>query len=260
MVVIRPILARAPVFCFPGRGYPYIVGAESTLGMGMNMRDIDRRAFVGMSLAGASAFCLPPSLALATQCVTGPLPGFLPNSLTVDCASKRNFQSFRQNPDYLGLACVVSMNTVRGGIGSYPAGSLFLFPWIKPKAQGLKGRTWPAVLPLNASQVVNANPIPNATLPLDEYLCRVVLQAPGTSFIGCQIDQPFNSADAKLQWFTNVDKLPDGKGVGIDWTSANLNAPWFGGSRWIPNTEACHGNGWRALIIAALDRASRPAC
>ena len=65
-------------FCFPGRGYRYIVGTESTLGMGMNMRDIDRRAFVGMSLTGASAFCLPPSLALAAQCVTGPLPGFLP--------------------------------------------------------------------------------------------------------------------------------------------------------------------------------------
>ena len=80
------------------------------------MREIDRRAFVGMSLAGASALCISPALA-ATQCVTGPLPGFLPNSLTVDCASKRNFQSFRQNPDYLGLACVVSMTMVRGGIG-----------------------------------------------------------------------------------------------------------------------------------------------
>src|SRR5262249_48166328 len=153
------------------------------------------------------------------------------------CASQRNFQSFRQNPDYLGLACVVSMTTVRGGNGSYPAGNLFLFPWLKPKAQALKGRTWPAVLPANATQVVNSSPIPNAALPLDEYLCRVTLQAPAASFIGCQIDQPFNAADAKLTWFTNVDKLADGKGVGIDWTSPNLNAPWFGGSRWIPNTE-----------------------
>jgi hypothetical protein len=228
--------------------------------MGINMRDIDRRAFVGMSLAGASAFCLPPSLALAAQCVTGPLPGFLPNSLTVDCASKRNFQSFRQNPDYLGLACVVSMTMVRGGKGSYAAGNLFLFPWLKPKAQALKGRTWPAVLPANATQVMNANPIPNATLPLDEYLCRVVLQAPAMSFIGCQIDKPFNSAEAKLNWFTNVDKLSDGKGVGIDWTSANLNGPWFGGSRWVPNGDACNGKAWRAVIIAALNRASTPAC
>src|SRR5262249_53035058 len=146
--------------------------------MGLNMRDIDRRAFVGMSLAGASsAICFSPSVAFAQQCVSGSLPGFLPNSLSVDCASQRNFQSFRQNPDYLGLACVVSMTTVRGGNGSYPAGNLFLFPWLKPKAQALKGRTWPAVLPVNATQVVNSSPIPNAALPLDEYLCRVTLQA-----------------------------------------------------------------------------------
>jgi hypothetical protein len=224
------------------------------------MRDIDRRAFVGMSLAGASALCISPALAAMQQCVTGPLPGFVPNSLTVDCASKRNFQSFRQNPDYLGLACVVSMTMVRGGIGSYQAGNLFLFPWLKPKAQALKGKTWQAVLPLNASQVVNASPIPNATLPLDEYLCRVVLQAPGMSFIGCLVDKPFSSADAKLNWFTNVDKLADGKGVGIDWTSPNLNAPWFAGSRWIPGTEACNGKAWRAVIVAALNQASMAAC
>ncbi len=224
------------------------------------MRDIDRRAFVGMSFAGASALCLPPSLALAQQCATGPLPAFMPNSLTVDCASKRNFQSFRQYPDYLGLACVVSMTTVRGGIGSYPAGNLFLFPWRKPKAQVMKGRPWPAVMPINATQVVNSSPIPNAALPLDEYLSRVVLQAPAMSFIGCQIDKPFSAADAKLNWFTNVDKLADGKGVGIDWTSANLNGPWFGGSRWVPNTDACNGKACRAVIIAALNRASAPAC
>ena len=54
--------------------------------------------------------------------------------------------------------------------------------------------------------------------------------------------------------------VADGKGIGIDWTSANLNGPWFGGSRWVPNSDACHGKGWRALIIAALSRASTPAC
>jgi hypothetical protein len=224
------------------------------------MRELDRRAFVGMSLAGASAVCLAPSWALAQQCVGGPLPGFMPNSLTVDCASKQNFQAFRQNHDYLGLACVVSMTTVRGGRGSYQAGNLFLFPWLKPKAQALKGRVWPAAVPLNATQVVTSSPIPNAALPLDEYLCRVVLQAPGMSFIGCQVDKPLSAAEAKLNWFTNVDKLADGKAVGIDWTSANLNAPWFGGSRWVPNTDACNGNAWRAVIIAALNQASTPAC
>src|ERR1700693_2791527 len=49
---------------------------------GDNMYDLDRRAFVGGSLAAASAFCFPSSLAAAQQCVSGPLPGFMPNSLT----------------------------------------------------------------------------------------------------------------------------------------------------------------------------------
>lgn len=221
------------------------------------MSDLDRRAFVGMSLGGVSALCLAPSLAAAAQCVTGGLPGFLPNSLTVDCASKRNFQAFRRNPDYLGLAGAVSMSFVRGKFGSYPAGNLFLFPWLKPKGQG---RPLPALMPTNATQVVNAAPIPDATLPLDEYFCRFVLQAPWTSFIGFQVDQPYGRADAGRDWFSNVDKLADGSGVGIEWTSANLNNPWFGGSHWIPNTDACGGNAWRAVIIAGLNQASVGAC
>jgi hypothetical protein len=223
------------------------------------MRDLTRRAFVEMSLGGAAAASLAWPAA-GQQCATGGLPGFQPNSLTVDCASKRNFQAFRQYPEYLGLAGAVSMSFVRSNRGSYPAGNLFLFPWLKPKGQSLKGRTWPAVVPLNPAQVVTSSPIPSAALPLDEYLCRVVLQAPGTSFIGFQVDKPFGAAEAKLRWFTNVDKLADGKGVGIDWTSPNLNAPWFAGSRWIPNTDACNGKAWRAVIIAGLSQASVPAC
>jgi hypothetical protein len=225
----------------------------------MVMRDLSRRAFVGTSLAGLSALCVPPSLAAAAQCVTGPLPAFLPNYLTVDCASKRNFQSFRQYSDYLGLAGVVSMTTVKGGRGSYPAGNLFLFPWLKRKAQLLTGRTWPAYLPLNTAQYVTATPIPNATLPLDEYFLRFDLQAPWTSFIGFLVDNPFSPFDARFDWFTNV-KLADGKSVGIDWTSSNLNNPWFGGSHAIPSTEACNGKTWRALIIAGLQQASHPQC
>jgi hypothetical protein len=229
--------------------------------MGLVMSDLSRRAFVATSLGGISALCLSPSLAAAAQCVTGALPGFLPNSLTVDCASKRNFQAFRQNTEYLGLAGVVSMTTVRGSQGTYPAGNLFLFPWVKPKGQALKGRTWTAVLPMNATQVVNSSPIPNATLPLDEYFCRYVLQAPWTSFIGFQLDKPYGKSEAGLGWFTNVDKLADGKGVGVDWTSPNLNNAWFGGSHWIPNTDACNGNAWREVIIAALrHQASVSAC
>lgn len=221
------------------------------------MTGYNRRTIVGMSVGGLAALAMPPSVAAAAQCVTGGLPSFLPNSLTVDCASKRNFRAFRQYPDYLGLAGVVSMTFVRGKYGSYQAGNLSVFPWIKPKGQG---RTFAAALPTDATAFLNASPIPNATLPLDEYFCRYLLQVPWTSFIGFLIDQPYNTSDSKLAWFSNVDKLSDGAGVGIDWTSSNLNNPWFGGSRFIPNTDACDGKTWRSLIVSALNQASVGAC
>jgi hypothetical protein len=221
------------------------------------MTDYNRRTFFAMSVGGAAAFALPSSLAAAAQCVTGPLPAFLPTSLTVDCASKRNFRTFRQYPAYVGLAGVVSMSFVRGSNGSYPAGNLFLFPWIKPKGQG---RTFAAVVPTNATSYINASAIPDATLPLDEYFCRYRLQAPLTSFIGFQVDGLFNAADSQRAWFSNVDKLADGSGIGIDWTSCNLNTPWFAGSNWIPNTNDCSGSAWRKLIISGLSQASVGAC
>jgi hypothetical protein len=216
-----------------------------------------RREFVGLSIGGLSALSFPP-LAIAaaqapTQCVTGPLPGFLPNRLTVDSASKQNFQFFRRYTDYLGLAGAVSMTFVRGNVGSYPAGNLFLFPWLKPKGQALR-EPWPAVVPTDSTLFFHSKPIPDATLPLDEYFCRIVLKAPWASFIGFQVDAP--SGDARRDWFTNVDKLADGKGAGIDWTSANLNQPWFGGSHWIPSVDTCNGQAWRQLIIDGLNQAS----
>src|SRR6202012_1120148 len=79
-----------------------------------------RRAFVGASIVTAAT--LPQSiaaLAAPAKCVAGPLPAFLPNRLTVDCASRMNFRLFRKNPDALGLAGVVSMTFVRGKIGTY---------------------------------------------------------------------------------------------------------------------------------------------
>jgi hypothetical protein len=210
-----------------------------------------------MSAAGLSAACFPPSAIAAAQCVTGPLPPFMPTSLTVDCASKQNFQMFRKNSDLVGLAGAVSMSFVRARRGTYSAGNLFLFPWIKPKGQG---KIFPAVMPVNATQFVSASPIPNGYLPLDEYFCRFVLQAPWMSFIGFLVDIPFGPSDATRDWFTNVDKLADGGGVGIDWTSPNLNDPWFGGSHWIPNDDTCGGNTWRKLVMAGLDQAAVGAC
>src|SRR5947209_9798581 len=177
------------------------------------MSDLSRRAFLGASLIAAETLRQPVP-AFAAQCVTGPLPGFLPNRLTVDCASRLNFRTFRQNASYLGLTGLVSMTYIRGKYGSYSAGNLFLFPWLKPKGLALgAGTAWPALMPINATQYRQANPIPIATLPLDEYFCRIVLRAPWPYFIGFAVDEPFGKDQATLAWFSNVDKLADGAGV-----------------------------------------------
>ena len=196
-----------------------------------------------------------PARAIAAQCVSGGLPAFLPNMLTVDCASRRNFQLFRQNSGHLGLAGVVSMSFVRGKFGSYEAGNLFLFPWLKPKGQALgAGKVWNSVVPTSATAVRAASPIPGSTLPLDEYFCNFVLQAtPLNTFIGFAVDVPFGKLDAKLGLYSNIDKLADGKPVGIDWASSNLNDQWFGGDRQIPATAACNGSAWRQLIANGLN-------
>lgn len=221
------------------------------------MAEYSRRTFVSASVAGLCATAMPSALQAAARCVTGPLPGFQPTWLSVDCASKRNFLTFRRYSDAVGLTGVVSMSFVRGSQGTYPAGNLFLFPWLKPKGQG---RDLPAVMPVNANQVLNATPIPDATLPLDEYFLRFVLKAPCTSFIGFQVDVPYMASDVPRDWCSNVDKLADGKGIGIDWTSHNLNGPWFGGSNWIPGTDACGGAAWRKVVVAGLGQAAVAAC
>jgi len=225
------------------------------------MKMLNRRAFVGASIAAVETLRHPFLADAAPQCVTGALPAFLPNRLTVDCASRQNFRMFRENSTYLGLTGVVSMTFVRGKYGSYSAGNLFLFPWLKPKGRALRAaKQWGSVLPTSATASTSASPIPGATLPVDEYFCRIVLQSPWTSFIGVMVDEPYNKSDARLDWFSNVEKLADGKGVGIDWTSPNLNNPWFGGSRYIPNTDDCSGGVWRKLIAEGLMQASVPSC
>jgi hypothetical protein len=226
-----------------------------------HMSNLDRRTFLGGSL-GALAVVAQPATALAqTQCVSGSLPAFLPARLTVDCASRNNFKQFRQNAGYLGLAGTVSMSSVRGKFGSYPAGNLFLFPWLKPKGVALgQTKVWGALMPTSATAAKQASPIPNATLPQDEYFCNVVLQASPNVFIGFAADVPFNTLEAQLGLYTNVDQLADGQPMGLDWASSNLNNPWFGGSRAIPETEVCNGSAWRKLIVDGLNQASVGAC
>jgi hypothetical protein len=224
------------------------------------MSDLSRRAFLGTSLAAIETLRQPVA-AWAAQCVTGGLPGFLPNRLTVDCASRVNFRTFRQNTSYLGLTGVVSMTFVRGSRGTYPAGNLFLFPWLKPKGAALgAGKAWNCAMPTSPTLSAAASPIPGTALPTDEYFCRLVVQAPWTSFIGVMIDEPHSASDARLAWFSNIDRLADGKGVGIDWTSSNLNHPWFGGSHFIPNSDICYGKAWRQLIAEGLMQASSGVC
>jgi hypothetical protein len=221
------------------------------------MSGIDRRAFFGMSLGAVSMLRNPASaFAQNAACVPGGMAQFLPVRLNVDCASRRNFQLFRKNTGDVGLAGVVSMSFVRGKIGSYDAGSMIVFPWLKPKA---RTAALPAQVPVNSLQFIPSSPIPDATLPLDEYVCNYRLQAPPALFIGFQVDVPYSRLEARFDWFSNA-KLADGKSVGVDWTSSNLNNPWFGGSRFIPNKDTCNGLAWRKLILDGLNQASTGLC
>ena len=222
------------------------------------MGSFSRRGFLAAS-SSAAALLHPVTHVFAQSCVTGSYPAFLPNYLTVDCASKRNFALFRQNAAYLGLAGVVSMTAVRAKTGRFDAGNLFLFPWLKPKGIALN-KAWNAALPASATTYKSANPIPGAALPQDEYFCNFLLGAAPTMFIGFAVDVPFDALEAKIGLYSNVAKLADGKPVGIDWASSNLNHPWFGGSRQIPATATCNGAAWRKLISSGLDLASTAAC
>src|ERR1700710_2462055 len=128
------------------------------------MSGFDRRAFFGMSVGAVSMLRNPGSAADQTPaCVTGGMAQFLPVRLNVDCASRRNFQMFRKNTSDLGLAGVVSMSFVRGKLGSYNAGSMIVFPWLKPTG---KSAALLAAVPVDGVQFVGFAPIPDATLPL----------------------------------------------------------------------------------------------
>jgi hypothetical protein len=222
------------------------------------MSGLGRRAFLGVAAGAMSMLRYPLSAAAQTPaCVPGGMAQFLPVRLNVDCASRRNFQLFRKNTANVGLAGVVSMSFVRGRYGNYDAGSMIVFPWLKPK--GRNDAELPAVMPVNGTQFVSAAPIPDATLPVDDYFCIFRLQAPTAMFIGFQVDVPYGVLEGQFDWFSNV-KLADGKSVGIDWTSSNLNNPWFGGSRFIPNKDTCNGPAWRKLIVDGLMQASSGLC
>lgn len=224
------------------------------------MQSVSRRLFVGGSASALATLNCQPAFA-AAQCVTGPYPAFTPKSLTVDCASRHNFRLFRANPASMGLTGLVSMTSVRGRWGHYSAGNLFLFPWLKPPGLALGANyDWRSLMPVSATKSMAAGPIRGWTLPLDEYFVRYQLQAPTTAFIGFRADVPFGLNDSRRAWFTNVAQFADGQGLGVAWTSSNLNHPWFAGSRWIPKDQTCGGAAWRKLIVDGLQQASSRVC
>jgi hypothetical protein len=218
------------------------------------MSTIDRRALLSASIGGLAVFGNRAALA-ALQCAQVGVP----SRLTIDCSVARNLQLFLKRENLFGLTGLVSMAAVDGDLGSYAAGSLFVYPWLKSKNQGralaAEMRQYQAFLP----GPIAANPLPNMGVPLDEQFCTYGLQAPPQDFIGFSIDVARTAHDPKLPWYSLVDGV-GGRTVGIDWASANLNGRWFGGNRAIPSGSECNGQHWRSLIVDGLRRASTMAC
>ena len=142
------------------------------------MGKLSRRAFLGAPLAAAETLRQSIPAFAAPQCVTGSYPGFLPNRLSVDCASRQNFRLFRQSQISRSDRCGehdVCARQVRelSGRKSLP------FPWLKPKGRSLPARRRIAQ-PHQRDTLDAARPIPDATLPADEYFCRLTLRRLGT--------------------------------------------------------------------------------
>lgn len=231
------------------------------------MSKLDRRAFLFASVGALSATGGFAHAAPALQCSSPSVPAaIVPNRLLVDCAARLNFKLFRANPDYVGLTGLVSLNVVKAKLGTYPAGTMMLFPQLKPKGVALgANRVWPSYVTAadpatGASTLRQVDAIRMQTLPADDYFCLVVLSAPSSFFIGFSVDAASDPVPGNQTWVSNVEKLADGKGVTVGWSSANFNAPWFGGSRWIPADDQCQGKAWRAVIIDGLSQASIGAC
>ena len=214
------------------------------------MSDLSRRSFIATSV-GALSLLHDPLRALACSELEG---AGLASRLNIAQSTRRNLRTFVESKGALGLAGLVSMTAVTGELGSYDANALFLFPWVKAHAPAPLPA---AYLPVGNEEVAAATPFTPAGIALDEHFCRFVLKAPPENFIGFVVDTPVPAYLARHPWFTNVDDLAAGKGVGIHWTSGNLNPPWFAGSTWIP-PETGYGAYWRNRIVDGLREAASP--
>jgi hypothetical protein len=210
------------------------------------MDRLNRRSFLMISAAGVGAI---PGMGTAFAS-TGLASIGRPHSTPFNLSNALNLRLFLQDRAAIGLAGLMSMEAAEGGFERYPAATLLLFPF-KRYADGV---TLPAFLPGRGGMDRPIATVAMTTLglPPDEFLCHYVLNAPRQSFIGFELDAAISRGADKRPWHNNIELGDDT--VAVRWTSANLNHPWFAGSRWIPDNE--HGNAWRARIIAGVRRAA----
>ena len=210
------------------------------------MKTPSRRAFLATSAGGLCAICSAGTAFAALQ--VGSIES--PVTLRISLANALNFQLFAQNRSTLGLTAVMAMRPVDGRLGSYPASSLFLFPFNRDATSARELAHLPG--PDAASPLIQTAPMTTLGLPPDEFFCHYVLNAPWQSFISCTLDAPVAREIGTWPWHNNFEI--GGTTIGIRWTSSNLNHSWFAGSRWIPESD--DGQVWRARIIDGVRRAA----
>jgi hypothetical protein len=212
------------------------------------MTTVNRRAFLATAAVG---LCTMQRTSPAHELQQQIYGSEVPQSLRLAFANALNFSSFVQNKEHFALSAVMATRPVISKVGSYPAGSLFLFPFSSRNSQA-SGVA--AFLPGSAadSSVTATAPMATLGLPPDEFFCHYVIQVPSQSFISCEVGARIAHDDARGPWHGNV--VIAGATLGFRWASSNLNGPWFGGSRWIP--ESGEGDRWRNHFIEGVRNAA----
>src|ERR1700722_1595452 len=95
------------------------------------MNTLNRRAFLATAAVGLRT-TPGTSLLQASQQIHG---SKIPQSPRVAFANALNFSSFVQNKEKLALSAVMAMRPIACKVGSYPSGSLFLFPFSQRNSQ-----------------------------------------------------------------------------------------------------------------------------
>ncbi len=201
------------------------------------MNGLDRRAFLGASIAGLAALGGPGAAVAAISDSV-----FAGDRAAFDLAAARNLAAFLPRTDTVGLVGLLGVRTVAG----HPRRGLFLFPFTSSAFSADVA----AFLPGDGGLPVRTAAMTPGGLPPDEYLCNYVLGVPRENFISFSLGKPLVNGAQNHPWQGNL--VLRGTSVGIGWTSSNLNHPWFAGSRWIP--ERGEGARWRAHVIEELRR------